>query len=35
MIKAVHERFHMKANDPRAQDAFGTAPVAAPAGARA
>jgi hypothetical protein len=35
MIKAVHDRFHMKANDPRAQDALGTAPAGAAAAARA
>lgn len=28
-VKAVAERFHMKANDPRAHDALGTAPAAA------
>jgi MFS family permease len=29
MIKAVHDRYHMKANDPRAHDALSTAPAAA------
>jgi MFS family permease len=29
MIKAVHERYHMKANDSRAHDALSTAPAAA------
>ena len=29
LIKAVHNRYHMKANDPRAHDALTTAPAAA------
>src|ERR1041384_1664695 len=29
LVKAVHARFHMKVNDPRAHDALGTAPAAA------
>jgi hypothetical protein len=35
LVKAVHERFHMKTNDPRAHDVNTTAATTAPAAARA
>jgi MFS family permease len=34
LIKAVHDRYHMKVNDPRAHDALNTAPAAARASGR-